>query len=256
MVRVTCADIQKMKADSTRPVIGICYDFTMAQIFDKAGVDIILVGDSGGRALLGHEDSAATTMDEMIIMSRAVVRGSERAMVMADMPFMSYQVNVEDAVQNAGRFVKEAGVQSLKLEGNEEIADVVAAITKAGIPVQGHMGFTPMTSMAIGGFMSVEAKKPEENFRKAAFALQAAGCFSIMFTQVPPEVCGPLTKELDIPTFAGAGSGQTNGLIVYSSLNVPAIEKSPDQYGVTAGRAVYDHVKGFVDDVRSGKVTR
>src|SRR2546428_9371097 len=157
MARVTCADIQKMKADGIRPVIGICYDFTMAQIFDKAGVEIILVGDSGGRALLGHEDSAATTMDEMIIMSRAVVRGTERCMVMADMPFMSYHVNVEEAVRNAGRFVKEAGVQSLKLEGNEEIADVCAAITGAGIPVQGHMGFTPMTSMAIGGFMSAEA---------------------------------------------------------------------------------------------------
>lgn len=256
MARVTCADIQKMRADGIRPVIGICYDYTMAQIFDKAGVDIILVGDSGGRALLGHDDSAATSMDEMIIMARAVVRGSERALVMADMPFMSYQVNIEEGVRNAGRFVREAGVQALKLEGNEEIADVCAAITRAGIPVQGHMGFTPMTSMAIGGFMSAEAKKPEESFRTAAFALQAAGCFSLMFTQVPPDICGALTKELNIPTFAGAGSGQTNGLIVYSSLNLGAIDRSPDQYGVTGGRAVYDHVKGFVDDVRSGKITR
>ena len=153
-------------------------------------------------------------------------------------------------------FIREAGVQCLKLEGNEEIADVCAAITRAGIPVQGHMGFTPMTSMALGGFMSEDAVKPEETFRRAAFALQDAGCFSLMFTQVPPNVCEGLTKELRIPTFAGAGSGKTNGLIVYSSLNVAAIERSPDQYGVTAGRAVYDHVKGFVDDVRSGKVTR
>jgi 3-methyl-2-oxobutanoate hydroxymethyltransferase len=245
-----------MKHDGVRPVIGICYDFTMAQIFDKAGVDMILVGDSGGRALLGHADNSKTTMDEMIMMSRAVVRGTEHAMVMADMPFMSYQVSVERALHNAGRFIREARVQCLKLEGNDEIADVCAAITRAGIPVQGHMGFTPMTSMAIGGFMSDDAVKPEESFRQAAFALQDAGCFSLMFTQVPPDTCAALTKELRIPTFAGAGSGKTNGLIVYSSLNAAAIDRSPDQYGVTAGRAVYDHVKGFVDDVRSGKVTR
>lgn len=256
MARITVADIQKMKADGIRPMIGICYDYTMAQIFDRAGVDIILVGDSGAKTLLGYEDNAAVSMDEMIIMARAVARGSQRAMVMADMPFMSYQASVEDGVRNAGRFIREAGVQCLKLEGNEEIADVCRAITRAGIPVQGHMGFTPMTSMAIGGFMSEDAKKPEESFRRAAFALQEAGCFSLMFTQVPPDICGALTKELHIPTFAGAGSGQTNGLIVYSSLSLAAVDKSPDQYGVTAGRAVYDHVKGYVDDVRSGKVTR
>lgn len=234
--------------------MSIVYDYTTAKIADKAGTDCILVGDSAARNVLGYSENANITMDEMIMLARAAVRGSERAVVFADMPFMSYQVSIEEAVRNAGRFIREAGVQALKLEGNEEIADAVRAIVRAGIPVQGHMGFTPMTSMAIGGFHSAEAKKPEEKFREAAFTLQEAGCSSIMFTAVPPEVATQLTKELRIPTVAGGGAGTgCDCFLVPVGLNAGQIERGPDKYGPTPAGVMYERIKAYVKDLKDGK---
>ncbi len=256
MARLTASEIQGMKARGERPVMSIVYDYTTSRIVDKAGTDIILVGDSASRHVLGYNENAAITMEEMILLGRAAVRGSERALVLVDMPFMSYQVSVEDGVRNAGRFVREAGVQAVKLEGNEEIAEVAAAIVRAGIPVQGHMGFTPMTTIALGGFHSDEAKATEEQFRNAAFALQDAGCFSLLFTMVPPDVSGRLTKELRIPTFAGGGSGQTDGYLAPVGLNLGSLDRGEDQYGVTPARMVHDRVQKFIEDVRNGKVPR
>jgi 3-methyl-2-oxobutanoate hydroxymethyltransferase len=193
------------------------------------------------------------TMDEMILLSRAAVRGSSRAVVFADMPFMSYHINTDEAVRNAGRFIREAGVQALKLEGNSEICDAVRAIVRAGIPVQGHMGFTPMTSMAIGGFNSPDAKKPEDTIREDAFNLQAAGCSSIMFTAVPPEVASQLTKELRVPTFAGGGAGTgCDAFLVPVGLNAALATKGPDKWGPTTAGAMYERMKKYIDELKKG----
>ena len=253
MARLTVSDLQAMKNRGEIISMSIVYDYTTARIADEAGTDCILVGDSAARAVLGYAENANITMDEMIILARAAVRGSKRAVVFADMPFMSYQVNTEEAVRNAGRFIREAGVQALKLEGNSEICDAVSAIVRAGIPVQGHMGFTPMTSMAIGGFNSPEAKKPEERIREDAFNLQAAGCSSIMFTAVPPEVAAQLTKELAVPTFAGGGAGTgCDAFLVPIGLNANLIGKGPDKWGPTPAGVLYDRVKTYVGELKKG----
>ena len=152
MSRVSIGDLQRMKAEKQKIVVMTAYDYTVARIIDRAGVDVILVGDSGGRFALGHEDSNEVTMDEMVIMARAARRGAERAMVVGDMPFMSYQVSDEEAVRNAGRLITEAGVQAVKLEVGSPHSSTVAALVKAGIPVMAHMGSTPMTNIGAGRF--------------------------------------------------------------------------------------------------------
>ncbi len=146
MARVTITDLQRMKAEKKKIVVMTAYDYSMAGILDRAHLDIILVGDSGGRNLLGHEDNNSVTMDEMVLMTRSVSRGAKRAMVIGDMPFMSYQVGIEESLRNAGRVIQEGGAQAVKLEVGAHYAPTVEAIVKAGIPVMGHMGLTPMVT--------------------------------------------------------------------------------------------------------------
>jgi len=253
MARLTIQDLQNMKDKGEIISMSIVYDYTTAKIADEAGTDCILVGDSAARAVLGYDANANMTMDEMILLSRAAVRGSSRAVVFADMPFMSYQMSIENALHNAGRFIREAGVQALKLEGNSEICDAVAAIVRAGIPVQGHMGFTPMTSMAIGGFNSPDAKKPDEKIRQDAFNLQEAGCSTIMFTAVPPEVATQLTKELKVPTFAGGGAGTgCDAFLVPVGLNANLTQKGPDKWGPTTAGAMYERMSKYIGELKKG----
>lgn len=147
MARVSIPDLNRMRAEKKKIVVMTAYDFSMAQLIDRAEVDMILVGDSGGRNLLGHEDYNSVTMDEMVLMTRSVSRGSKHALVIGDMPFMSYQVNKEEAIRNAGRLIQEGEAQAVKLEVGAEYAPTVEAIVKAGIPVMAHMGLTPQTSM-------------------------------------------------------------------------------------------------------------
>lgn len=254
MARLTIQDLQNMKDKGEIIAMSIVYDYTTAKIADEAGTDCILVGDSAARGVLGYDANNNITMDEMIILARAAVRGSSRAVVFADMPFMSYQINNEEAVRNAGRFIREAGVQALKLEGNSEICDAVSAIVKAGIPVQGHMGFTPMTSMAIGGFNSPDAKKPEERIRTDAFNLQEAGCSTIMFTAVPPDVATQLTKELRVPTFAGGGAGSgCDAFLVPVGLRAELATKGPDKWGPTPAGAMYERMRKYIEGLKKGE---
>src|SRR5581483_9190366 len=171
MARVTVADVQRMKAEKKKIVVMTAYYYEMARAIDRAQPDMILVGDSGGRFLLGHEDNNDVTLEEMIIMTRAVVRGSEHALVIGDMPFMTYQVSVEDAVCDGGRLVKETRCNAVKAEGGAEIAPHIEAMVKMGIPVLAHMGLTPMTSAAIGG-MTGGAKLAEEKLWDDARAIQ------------------------------------------------------------------------------------
>lgn len=259
MAKVTVADIQRMKTEKRKIVIMTAYYYEMARIIDRAEPDMILVGDSGGRFLLGHPDANDVTLDEMIIMTRAVCRGAEHALVVGDLPFMSYQVSVEDALRNAGRLVKETRCGAVKPEGGAEIAPHVDALVKIGIPVLAHMGLTPMTSSALGGMLG-GAVLPEEKLFADARALQDAGAFAVILTGISPEVAGRITKELRIPTISGSGAGDAcDGDIGVSpgtlGWSANAIDRTGARYGPVA-KPIYEAAAAYVADVRAGVSTR
>jgi 3-methyl-2-oxobutanoate hydroxymethyltransferase len=258
--RMTIPRIQQMKADGHKVVAMTAYDYELARIVDRAGPEMILVGDSGCKYLLGHNDFVEATMDEMVLMTRSVRRGTQRALVIGDLPFMSYQVNVEEAVRNAGRFIKEAGADAVKLEAGEEFAPTIQAIVRAGIPVMGHMGLTPQTAIGLGGYLVENTGLLEEQIRRDAFALQDAGVFSIIFTRVPPPLAAQLTRELKVPTLAGGGSGdECDGQVCVFhhvlGLSVDELEKPAGRYGPLA-RPVLEAAQAFLEDVRAGKSVR
>lgn len=196
------------------------YDYPTALAMDKAGVDSILVGDSLGMVVLGYENTLPVTMEEMLHHCRAVSRGAKMALLIGDMPFMSYQVSVEQAVRNAGRFLQEGGMDAVKLEGGRERADAIRAITGAGIPVMGHIGLTPQSVHQLGGFRAqgktaAAAKRLVED----ALILEAAGCFSIVLESVPARLAELISKRISIPTIGiGAGAGCDGQVLVTHDL--------------------------------------
>ncbi len=236
------------------------YDYEMARILERAGADILLVGDSGGKYVLGEDDIEAT-MDEMVLLTRSVGRAAKRALVVGDMPFLSYQIDTRQAVANAGRFLKESRADAVKLEGGEPFASTVKAIVTAGIPVMGHMGLTPQTALAFGGnFRSTAANVANDQIRRDAHALVEAGAFALVFTRVPPELAAELTRELAVPTLAGGGSGDDcdgQVCVVHNvlGLRVEELDNPRSAYGPLAV-PVYEAAKRFCDDVRSGQPVR
>lgn len=217
---VTILTLQAMRERGQRIAMLTAYDYPSARAVDRAGVDVILVGDSLAMVVLGHQDTLAVTMDEMLHHCRAVKRGAERAMLIGDMPFMSYQVDVPDAVRNAGRFLKEGGMDAVKLEGGRRVIDKVLAIVAAGIPVQGHIGLTPQAVHALGGWR-VQGRTAEDAqaLMDDAMALEAAGCFSIVLESVPAEVAEAVTARLRVPTIGiGAGVGCSGQVLVLHDL--------------------------------------
>ncbi|SFM93675.1 3-methyl-2-oxobutanoate hydroxymethyltransferase [Thermodesulforhabdus norvegica] len=204
--RVTVPDVVEAKG-KRRITMVTAYDYVTARWVDRSGIDMILVGDSLAMVMLGHEDTLSVTMEEMLHHTRAVARGAHRALVIGDMPFMSYQVSVEQAVANAGRFMKEAGAQAVKLEGGATVVPQIRAIVEAGIPVQGHIGLTPQSIAQLGGF-KVQAKSAEtaKKLIEDAKALAEAGCFSIVLEAIPAPVAKIITESVPIPTI-GIGAG-------------------------------------------------
>ena len=205
--KVTTHTLAK-KYEAGEPITMLtAYDFPTAAAVDSAGVDMILVGDSLAMVVLGHEDTLSVTMDEMLHHARAVKRGARHALLVGDMPFMSYQVSVEDAVRNAGRYIQEAGMDAVKLEGGRAFAAVAKAIVRAGIPVQGHIGLTPQSVNVLGGWR-VQGKTADAAMALLddALALQEAGCFSIVLESVPNRIAKIITERLRIPTI-GIGAG-------------------------------------------------
>jgi 3-methyl-2-oxobutanoate hydroxymethyltransferase len=196
------------------------YDYPTALSMDKAGVDSILVGDSLAMVVLGYENTLPITMDEMIHHCRAVARGAKTSLLVGDMPFMSYQVSIEEAVRNAGRFLQEGGMDAVKLEGGRERADAIRAIVGAGIPVMGHLGLTPQSVNQLGGFRAqgktaIAAKRLVED----ALILEEAGCFSIVLEAVPARLAELISKKLSIPTIGiGAGAGCDGQVLVTHDL--------------------------------------
>ena len=209
MAKLTIPDLWAMAEAGTPLSMITCYDYPSARLVDAAGVDIVLVGDSVAMTVLGHPNTLPATMDMMLIFAEAVARGCERAFVLGDMPYMSYQVSVPEAIRNAGRFMAEAGVDGVKLEGGRNMLDAVRGIVGAGIPVMGHLGLTPQSASAIGGYR-VQGRSAEAALALLddALALEDAGVFAILLELVPARVAEVISAKVHVPTISiGSGAG-------------------------------------------------
>jgi 3-methyl-2-oxobutanoate hydroxymethyltransferase len=249
-------EVAEMKRRGDRIVMITAYDAPSARIADAAGVDLILVGDSAAMVVLGHDSTVPATMDEMLMLTRAVTRGAHRPLVIADLPFGSYHVSVEQALESAIRFVKEAQADAVKLEGAGPMLARVRALTDAGIPVMGHLGLTPQTATMLGGFKAQgrTATKAVQLYEDA-LALQAAGCFSIVLEAVPSPVAARITEALDIPTIGiGAGPDCDGQVLVWHDLlglyegHAPRFVKQYADLAPTIGAAV----EQYATEVREG----
>jgi 3-methyl-2-oxobutanoate hydroxymethyltransferase len=205
--KITPVDIQAMKAEGKKITMLTAYDYPMALLEDRAGIEIILVGDSVGMTVLGYENTIPVTMGEMIHHTKAVSRGAKYALIIGDMPFMSYNSSEREAILNAGRFMKEGGADAVKLEGGASVKDIVKALVKAGIPVMGHIGLTPQTISMLGGF-KVQGKDAQaaQKIIDDALLLEDAGAFSVLLEAVPAPIAKRVTERLKVPTI-GIGAG-------------------------------------------------
>ncbi|MBM4352034.1 MAG: 3-methyl-2-oxobutanoate hydroxymethyltransferase [Deltaproteobacteria bacterium] len=205
--KITPVDIQTMKNEGKKITMLTAYDYPMALLEDRAGIEIILVGDSLGMTVLGYENTIPVTMDEMIHHTKAVTRGAKYALVIGDMPFMSYNTSEQEAIFNAGRFMKEGKADAIKLEGGASVKDIVKAIVRAGIPVMGHIGLTPQTISMLGGF-KVQGKDAQaaQKIIDDALSLEDAGAFSVLIEAIPAPITKRITERLKVPVI-GIGAG-------------------------------------------------
>ncbi len=205
--KITPVDVQAMKREGKRIAMLTAYDYPTALLEDRAGIEIILVGDSLGMTVLGYENTVPVTMEEMIHHTKAVSRGAKAALIIGDMPFMSYNASEREAILNAGRFLKEGGADAVKLEGGASVKETVRAIVKAGIPVMGHIGLTPQTISMLGGF-KVQGKdaRAAQKIIDDALSLEDAGAFSVLLEAVPAPIAKRVTERLNVPTI-GIGAG-------------------------------------------------
>jgi 3-methyl-2-oxobutanoate hydroxymethyltransferase len=218
--KVTTRVFQEKKQSNEPITMLTAYDYGTALAVDRAGIDSILVGDSLGMVVLGYETTLPVTMEDMLHHCKAVARGAQYALLIGDMPFMSYQVSVEEAVRNAGRFLQEAGMDAVKLEGGMERVSAVEAIVSAGIPVMGHLGLTPQSVHALGGFRAQATSiEPARKLIEDAQALQDAGCFALVLEAIPAQLAGLVSEQLLIPTIGiGAGSACDGQVLVTHDL--------------------------------------
>ena len=218
--KVTTLTFRQKKERGEAITMLTAYDYPTAMVMDKAGVDSILVGDSLAMVVLGYENTLPVTMDEMLHHARAVARGAKSALLVGDMPFMSYQVSVEDAVRNAGRFLQNGGMDAVKLEGGRERADAVRAIVRAGIPVMGHLGLTPQSVHQLGGFRAQgKTASAAKRLLEDAKILEDAGAFSLVLESVPARLAEYISKQISIPTIGiGAGAGCDGQVLVTHDL--------------------------------------
>ena len=252
----TVLDVQRFKDERRRFAVLTAYDYLSAQILDEAGIPVLLVGDSLGMVMLGYPTTLPVTLDEMIHHAKAVARGSKQALLVGDMPFMSYHVSVEQAIASAGRFLQEGGMHAVKVEGGGRVVEITQRLTELGIPVMGHLGLTPQFVHQMGGF-KVQGKSESQAARilADARALQDAGAFSIVLEGVPSALAGRITGALRIPTI-GIGAGpQTDGqVLVFHDVFGLTTGKAPKfvrRYAALAaeiGRAA----RTFADDVKGG----
>lgn len=252
----TVLTLQKQKEQKDKIVMVTAYDYTTAKIMDESGVNTILVGDSLGMVMLGYEDTLSVTMEDMIHHSATVARGAKNAFVVTDMPFMSYQTSVYDAVVNAGRLMKEGRANAVKLEGGTEFAPHIEAIVKASIPVVAHIGLTPQSVNAFGGF-KVQGKdlKAAQKLIEDAKAVEAAGACMVVMECVPAKLAAKITEELHIPTIGiGAGAGCDGQVLVYQDLLAMYSDMKPKfvKQFAQVGEAMREGVKAYIDETKAG----
>lgn len=254
--RVRTVHLRRLKEAGERFSMLTAYDATMAGIFDQAGVEVLLVGDSAANVMMGRSTTLSMTVEEMLVYSRSVVAGVERALVVADVPFGSYEASPQQAVETGVRLMKEGGVHAVKVEGDAAMAEHVRAMVAAGIPVMAHIGFTPQSEHALGGYRVQGRGEAADRLLADARALEGAGAFGVLMEMVPAEVAARVEAELAVPTVGiGAGAGTTGQVLVWQ-----------DMLGLTAGRkprfvreyadlrsTVAEAVGAYREDVRAGR---
>lgn len=255
-MKITTADFQDMKKRGEKISMVTSYDYSTAKLVDDSGIDSILVGDSLGMVMLGYEDTISVTMEDMIHHCAAVARGAKRALVICDMPFMSYQTSVYDAVVNAGRLMKEGRAGAVKLEGGIEFKEHIAAIVKASIPVCGHIGMTPQSVNAFGGF-KVQGKSAEaaKKLIEDAKAIEQAGAFAIVAECIPPNVAEYLSGIVSIPVIGiGAGAGCDGQVLVYQDMMAMYSDFTPRfvKKFANAGEVIAEGFKTYNREVKDG----
>ena len=252
----TVVTLQKQKDEHDKITMVTAYDYTTAKIMDESGVNTILVGDSLGMVMLGYEDTLSVTMEDMIHHGAAVARGAKEALVVIDMPFMSYQTSVYDAVVNAGRLMKEGRGNAVKLEGGVEVAPHIKAITQAGIPVCAHIGLTPQSINAFGGFkVQGKTEAAAQKLIDDALAVQDAGAFAVVLECVPEKLATLVTEKLDIPTIGiGAGNGCDGQVLVYADMLGMFSDFTPKfvKRFAEIGPQMTDGFKAYIKEVKDG----
>lgn len=256
MARISITDLKAMKERGEKIPMLTAYDYATARLVEQAGVPIILVGDSLGMVVLGYDSTIPVTLEDIIHHTKAVVRGTQRAIVVADMPFLTYQVSAEEALRNAGRLLKETGCTAVKLEGGATVAPTVKRLVDAGIPVMGHLGLTPQSVNQLGGY-KLQAKTPAAAAKLVsdAKALEEAGAFAIVLETIPAKVAQCVTERVSVPTIGiGAGpycDGQVQVLHDFLGLFQDFVPRHAKQYA-QVGQVVLDAVRTYIDEVKSG----
>jgi len=254
--KITVSNFRESKRTGRKITMLTAYDYPTAKIIDQSGIDAILVGDSLGMVVLGYEDTTRVTMEDMVHHTKAVVRGAKRAMVVADMPFLSYHMGIYESVRNAGRLVNEAGCKAIKLEGGEEVVEDIKAIIRAGIPVMGHLGYTPQSINVFGGHKAQgKTFETAKKIYRDALLLQEAGVFAIVLECVPYKLAKFITEKLEIPTI-GIGSGaMCDGqvLVIHDIIGMfrDFVPRHTKRYA-DVGEVLENSVKSYIKDITEG----
>lgn len=255
--KVTTATIRSSKTKGEKIAMLTAYDYATAVVLDKAGMDIILVGDSLGMVVLGYESTLPVTMADMLHHTKAVTRGTKRALVIADMPFMSYQISTEEALRNAGRFLQEAGAHGVKLEGGGEIAELMKKMTAIGIPVMAHLGLTPQSVHQLGGYKQQgKDEAAERQIMADARLVEEAGAFALVLECVPAALAEKVTQAVGIPTIGiGAGAGCDGQVLVINDM-LGLFEKFSPKFVKKYAQLhiqMKEAVRQYIDEVKTGK---
>ena len=254
--KITIPDIIRMKEERRRITVLTAYDYPFARLVDNGGVDAILVGDSLGVVFSGHDNTLQVTMDEMIYHTRAVARANPQALLVTDMPYMSYQISIEDACRNCGRMIKEGGAEAVKIEGGMNMCHVIRAVTSIDIPVMGHIGLTPQSIHRMGGYKVQGRNEQADRIIDDAIAVQNSGAFAVVLEGIPAALAAEITAELTIPTIGiGAGPDCDGQVLVIHDILGLCDKYSPKfvKRYAELGPIISEAVKNYIDEVRSGE---